>query len=317
MTSEPPASGVIRPPEVTIVIPAFRHPERLRVCLEALVRQDYPTELLTVVIVDDGSPQPLETVCSQFTDRLRLRVHRQSNAGPAVARNVGAGLACGALLAFTDDDCEPEPGWVAALAAAHTAYPQAAIGGAVVNALPEQRCAEASHMLQDFLYEWFTPDAPSRFFASNNLAMPRQDFQEVGGFDTTFPRPGGEDRELCERWSHGGRPLVEASAAVVRHSHSMGMGGFCRQHWNYGRGAYIVRRRRLAFAAVNARVRVEPASFYIALMTRPFGRTPLRSAVPLVALLGISQVANAAGFFFEVFSQSLEHLPVPSQAGGR
>lgn len=299
--------GQAQLPDVTVVVPAFRHPERLRTCLEALAQQDYPHEHLSVVVVDDGSPQPLHPVAAEFTGRLAVTIHRQANAGPAVARNVGAELASGVLLVFTDDDCEPDPGWVAQLAAVHTAYPAAAIGGVVVNALPEQRCAQASQMLQDFLYEWFGGDAPSRFFASNNLAMPRQGFLDVDGFDPTFPRPGGEDRELCERWSRSGRPLVEAPAAVVRHSHAMGVKEFCRQHWNYGRGAYDVRRRRLGGG--DGRVRVEPARFYLALLTRPFGQAPLRSAVPLFALFCLSQLATTAGFVWELRSQSVLRSP--------
>ncbi|MCZ2837701.1 glycosyltransferase family 2 protein [Modestobacter sp. VKM Ac-2985] len=288
-------------PDVSVVIPAYRRPDRLRSCLTALAGQDHPRDSFEVVVVDDGSPEPLAALLPEFTDRLRLTVHRQANAGPAVARNVGAEQAAGQLLAFTDDDCEPEPGWVGALAATHRATPEAMIGGSIVNALPDQRCAEASQLLVGFLYEWFSDGAASRFFASNNLAVPRADFLALGGFDTTFPRPGGEDRELCERWRRTGRDMVEAPDAVVRHSHTMALRGFCRQHWNYGRGAYDVHRRRVA--AGEGKVRIEPARFYWELLTYPFGRAPLARAVPLAGLMAVSQVANAAGFAFELRQQ--------------
>lgn len=292
-----PAADRPTPVDVSVVIPAFRRADRLRTCLTALAAQDHPREHLEVVVVDDGSPQPLAALAPEFADRLRLSIHRQDNAGPAVARNTGALVAAGTLLAFTDDDCEPEPGWVSELAAAHRAAPDAMIGGTIVNALPRQWCAEASQQLVSFLYEWYSGGAASRFFASNNLAVPRAGFVGLGGFDTTFPRPGGEDRELCERWRRAGRELVQVPDALVRHSHTMGVRGFVRQHWNYGRGAYDVHRRRVA--AGEGRVRVEPARFYLRLLTYPIGRTRLRSTLPMMALLGVSQVVNAAGFFWE------------------
>lgn len=285
-------------PEVSVVVPSYRRPDRLRACLAALAGQDYPGDRFEVVVVDDGSPEPLATLTPEFADRLRLGIHRQANAGPAAARNVGARLASGQLLAFTDDDCEPEPGWVRALAEAHLAAPEAMIGGPIVNALPDQHCAEASQLLVSFLYEWFADGAASQFFASNNLALPRDAFLAMDGFDTSFPRPGGEDRELCERWRRNGRALVAAPRAVVRHSHGMSLRAFCRQHWNYGRGAYDVHRRRVD--AGEGRVRVEPARFYLELVTYPFGRAPARRAIPLAGLMGVSQLANAAGFAWEL-----------------
>lgn len=288
-------------PVVSVVVPSYRRVDRLRTCLAALAEQDYPADRLQVVVVDDGSPEPLEQVAPEFAGRLQLTIHRQVNAGPAVARNVGARMATGELLAFTDDDCEPAPGWVRELAEAHARKPGSMVGGRIVNALPDQRCAEASQLLVSFLYEWYADNATSRFFASNNLALPREVFLAVDGFDTSFPRPGGEDRELCERWQREGRALVDAPRAVVRHSHVMGLRAFCRQHWNYGRGAYDVHRRRVA--AGEGRVRVEPARFYVRLLTYPVGRAPARRAAPLVLLMGVSQVANTAGFAWELRAQ--------------
>jgi glycosyltransferase involved in cell wall biosynthesis len=294
-------------PRVSVVVPSFRRPDRLAALLDALAAQDVDRGDLEVVVVDDGSPEPLAPTAQAFTDRLDVRVHRQANAGPATARNVGAGLARGSLLAFTDDDCRPRPGWVRELLAAHTATPDAMLGGHVVNAVHDDVCAEASQLLLTYLYRWFDDDHVSRFFASNNLGVPRDGFEAIGGFDTGFPRPGGEDRELCERWHRSGRPLREAPAAVVDHHHAMGLRGLVRQHVNYGRGAYDVHRRRAS--AGGGEVEIEPVRFYLGLVAAPFtevarspvtGRAPsLPRRVQLSAALLVTQVANAAGFFLE------------------
>ena len=295
------SSGEASTPSVSVVIPSFRRADRLISCLDALAAQDHPRNRFEVIVVDDGSPDPLAPAAETFRDRLEIRVHRQANAGPAIARNVGAALAEGDLLVFTDDDCRPHPGWLSALARAHHADPDAMLGGHIVNAIRDSRCAEASQLLVSFVYEWFGDDHASRFFASNNLAAPREGYFAVGGFDTTFPRPGGEDRELCERWRRSGRRLVEVPDAVIDHHHTMGLRGLIRQHWNYGRGAYDVHRRRAQ--AGGGGVRLEPLRFYVRLVTYPFGRVSRREAVPLAALLVLCQAANAAGFAAELIAQ--------------
>jgi glycosyltransferase involved in cell wall biosynthesis len=284
-------------PAVTVVVPAFRRATQLRNCLEALAAQDYPTWLLEVVVVDDGSPQPLAPVTEDFAARLRISVHRQRNAGPSVARNVGARRAAGALLAFTDDDCEPAPDWVRELARAHLDAPTAILGGTVVNALPDDRCAQASQLLVSFLHQWFADDQFSRFFTSNNLAVGRGVFLSMAGFDTSFSKPGGEDRELCERWHRAGRRLVDVPGAVVRHSHAMDMRGFLRQHWNYGRGAHDLHRRRRA--AGGGGLRVQSPRFYLDMVRYPLGRVPSRQVPQLVVLLILSQAATAVGFAWQ------------------
>ncbi|MEJ5913724.1 glycosyltransferase [Pseudokineococcus sp. 1T1Z-3] len=295
---EPPEAVTARDaetlPSVSVVVPAFRHPERLRTCLEALARQDLPRDRLEVVVVDDGSPQPLAPTASDFETRLDVRVLRQANAGPASARNAGAAAASGDLLAFTDDDCEPLPTWARTLAAAHARCPEALLGGDVVNALPGQLFAETSQLLVSYLYDWYGQRRGGSFFASNNLAVPRAGFAEVGGFDTGFPTPGGEDRELCERWAGDGRPLLRVREALVRHSHRMGLRGFVRQHVTYGRGAWDAHRRRLA--RTGRSLDVEPASFYLGMLTCPFRHAPPARAAAMSSALVLSQAAGAAGY---------------------
>ena len=183
-----------------VVIPSFARPERLAQCLDALARTEF-AGAFEVVVVDDGSPQPLAPVIDGFADRLPVRSQRQDNRGPAAARNAGARTARGRILAFTDDDCLPDRHWIAAMARAGAAQPLALIGGRVDNALPANIYSAASQDLVDYLYEYFgaaAGDAP--FFTSNNIACDRARFLDLGGFDESFPLAAGEDRELGMRW---------------------------------------------------------------------------------------------------------------------
>jgi GT2 family glycosyltransferase len=226
-----------------------------------------------------------------------VRFLEQAPAGPARARNRGATAASAPYLAFVDDDCVVDSGWLHALGVELRARPEAAIGGCVVNDLPENACATATQMLIDYVNRWYASNRPERQFAtSNNLAVSRARFLELGGFDERFELPAAEDRDFAARWAAAGRELVSAPAAVVRHAHDLTLARYLRQHLNYGRGSYALRSRQSAAVAG-----FEPLGFYLRLLAEPLRQQRLarRRALVLVALLALSQAATALGFVYE------------------
>jgi GT2 family glycosyltransferase len=291
-------------PFFSIVIPSYERPDRLRSCLQAIARLDYPRDRFEVVVVDDGSRESPRHIVESLRDRLTVHLVRQAHAGPATARNTGAATARGAFVAFTDDDCAPAADWLQGLATRFASSPHAMLGGRTINALPAQVCSSASQLLIDFLYVWYNaePDR-ARFFTSSNMAVPVEDFRQIGGFDVRFPLAAAEDRDLCERWFREGRPMIYVAEACVHHAHSLTLRGFWRQHWNYGRGAYSFQQARARRS--ESRMRFEPFSFYFRLLSFPMSRGHGWRALPLASLLWISQVANALGFFSEAAMQSL------------
>ena len=131
-------------PRFSIVIPTYDRPRPLSACLEAMSGLEYPRDRFEVIVVDDGSPEPPEAAAAPFRDRLDLTLLRLPHAGPATARNAGASRARGEYLAFTDDDCAPDPGWLHALAARFAAEPGGLLGGRTINRLPENPYSSAS-----------------------------------------------------------------------------------------------------------------------------------------------------------------------------
>ena len=99
-------------PLISIIIPTFRRPTHLKVCLESFTRIDYPRNRFEVIVVDDGSPNPPKAVLADFSEQFDVSLLTTSHAGPAKARNRGAEIANGDILAFTDDDCEPAADWL-------------------------------------------------------------------------------------------------------------------------------------------------------------------------------------------------------------
>lgn len=284
-------------PVVSVIVPTWRRPDSLSECLHALTRLDFPRERLEVVVVDDGGNLP-DALIDTYRADLRVSVIHQSNAGPAAARNAGAARAEGAILAFTDDDCRPAPDWLRHLVGPVAADPRCMAGGRTVNALADNTFATASQLLVDFLYDYYNRDAAGpRFFTSNNVAVDAASFRDMGGFDTSFPRAAGEDRDFCDHWLHRGGHLRYVPAAVVSHAHHTSLRRFWRQHFAYGTGAWRFHRARARRR--QGPVRVEPLSFYARLVGYPLRHERSLRAAPLMGLMLLSQVANVAGYVAE------------------
>lgn len=288
-------------PSFSVVVPTYERPVQLAACLHSLAQLDYPRERFEVLIVDDASERPPLELIERFRDALDVKLVEQTkNAGPAAARNLGARSACGEFLAFTDDDCEPELEWLRAFASRFRESPARIVGGCTINALASNPYSETSQLIIDVVYAHFNRDSEdARFFASNNFAVHAESFRDAGGFDETFRT--SEDREICARWRSRGLLMTYEPRAVVRHSHRLTLGSLWRQHFGYGRGALRFHRAR----ETQGDGPFKPdADFYTKLLRTALSQTPRAKAAQLTALLLWSQMANAAGFFYEKFRKA-------------
>lgn len=282
-------------PLFSIIIPTRGRHAQLSACLASLAEQEFPRDDFEVIVVDDGSVPPVDDCVAPFSARLDLKLLAQPNAGPAAARNRGAAAARGRFLAFTDDDCLPDAGWLNALADCFDAAPDALVGGRTVNALAGNAYSATSQLIIDVVYEHYNADeGGARFFASNNFAAPAKLFRDAGGFDESFRC--SEDRDFCDRWRARGLRLVYAPEAVVRHAHALGARSLWRQHFGYGRGAFRFHRKREAGGAD----RFKPESAFYSKLLRAALAQPRRvQSIKMTVLLAWAQAANAAGFFYE------------------
>jgi len=283
--------------DFSIIIPTFERRAHVAGCLESLAALDFDRSRWEAIFVDDGSAAPAEeevrTAAKELPVRLLLNAHR----GPAAARNAGAAQARGRYLVFTDDDCRPDPAWLTAFAERFAAEGECAIGGKSVNAVSANVYSEASQVLLDYLYARFNAvPGKAQLLISNNFALPAAVFHAIGGFDTGFPKAAAEDRDLCARLGESGCPLFYEPRAVVLHHHALSLRRFCRQHFNYGGGAWRFHQSRAERA--QQQLAVEPLDFYWSLLRYPL-RDGRRRAGALTVLLVLSQVANATGFFVE------------------
>ena len=285
-------------PFISIVIPTYNRPEKLKECLESLTELEYPRDSYEVIVVDDGSKISLESVVENFENQIEITLLKQKNAGPATARNTGAKQAKGEFLAFTDDDCKPAPDWLNQIAGCFAKKPDCLIGGKTINILSENPFSTASQELINYLYSYYNRDPEqATFFASNNIAISKKRFQKIGGFDTTYPRAAAEDREFCDRWLQYGNKMIYEPEVNVYHAHKLTLSSYWKQHFFYGRGAFCFHQVRAKRA--HREIKVEPISFYLNLLKYPLSQNISQPKLLLSALLFISQVASVVGFLWE------------------
>jgi glycosyltransferase involved in cell wall biosynthesis len=167
---------------------------------------------------------------------LDVRVVRlEGNTGPARARNAGWRAARAPLVAFTDDDCQPEPAWVASGLRALRQHPEAG----VVQGVTLRPAGPHAYTPMTSYREVFEP---SPWFEGCNLFFRREALERTGGFDEGFPF-GGED--TVAGWSvvEAGWERAFDEQAVVRHDlEERPLSWWVRMAWREGVMLDIARR---------------------------------------------------------------------------
>jgi glycosyltransferase involved in cell wall biosynthesis len=199
------------------VVSSYRRPAFLPELITALEAQTLPADDFEVVVVDNGSGDDTWSVLRRLCDAtaLRLQIARTSaNRGPAGGRNLAVSLTRAPFVAFTDDDCLPTPGWLAAML-------RASNGADIVQGrtAPDPEGARTSPWDRSVDVRVQTP-----FYETCNLGAHRRLLEQLGGFDTTgtvvghrSARPFGEDAELGWRAKMAGARVVFEPSAVVHH----------------------------------------------------------------------------------------------------
>lgn len=280
----------------SIIIPTRNRADALAACLRGMATLDYPRSHFQVIVVNDGGAPIPPALVSECRAAVDLHMVTQSHRGPAAARNLGAAHAKHKWLVLTDDDCIPARDWLCRFGEAFQANSDAVLGGETHNGLRDNIYAEASQCLLLFLQDYYQHPGGKHsqlpYFASNNLALSRHVFQASGGFDETMRI--SEDRDFCARLMTAGYRLKSVPAARVMHFRGLSFRDFWLQHVEYGGGAFDYHQRRLRAGAND--LRLEPFGFYAGMMRYPWRYTE-REPARLMALIALSQVANAFGFF--------------------
>jgi GT2 family glycosyltransferase len=212
---------------LSAVIPTHNRASALRNCLQTLEAQDVDPTRIEVVVVDDGSDEDMSAVVDGVASgRLSMRCERQPLSGLNGARNRGAAVTNGDVLAFLDDDTLVSPGWATAMLTAFERYPCAGVGGRIELQLDGPAppwLADHAHWLAAYdrgpESRWLDPADPLPVGA--NCAVRRTDLERAGGFHVGLDRIAGSlvsngDTEFFRRLQRaGGRFRYEPDAQVA------------------------------------------------------------------------------------------------------
>ncbi len=196
---------------ISVVVPTCRRPDLLARCLAALDAQDLDPSAYEVLVADDAASDETRRQVEAFAATARSAicyVAVSGNHGPAAARNAGWRAARGEIIAFTDDDCVPDPGWLSAgLGTFEEEQDTVVVTGRVMVPLPPDPTD----------YERDAAGLEGSAFITANCFCRRDVLERLGGFDEHFTAAWREDSDLHFRLLESGGRVVRNSKAVVVH----------------------------------------------------------------------------------------------------
>jgi mycofactocin system glycosyltransferase len=221
-------------PTVSVVIPVKDRADELRNCLTSLHQLNYPRHRLEIVVVDDGSSDHSAEVARELG--AVLVESGAVGGGPALARNQGAKVAGGEILAFIDSDCIASPQWLVELLPVFAEARVAAVGGLVDgmyddSALDRYEAVMSSLNLGGREMSGSAGD-DTFYLPSCNLLVRKQAFMAAAGFRTALQV--GEDVDLTWRLRDAGWEIVYLPHGRVCHAHRSKFWPFMKRRFDYG-----------------------------------------------------------------------------------
>jgi glycosyltransferase involved in cell wall biosynthesis len=255
-------------PAVSVVIPTCERRALLRRCLDAVLAQELDGGSFEVIVVDDAHDsetlhmiRELQSEPTAEGDRPApdiLYLRPRGGRGPAVARNRGWRNARAELIAFTDDDTVPEPGWLAnGLGTMAQAPEWSAACGRVVVPLDSPKHRPTNR-------ELMTLGLQDTDFMTANVFVRRRALEEIAGFDEQFTRPWREASDLQFRLARDAGEVGRCDDAVVLHpTHPESWGVCLRQQRNVYFDALLYKKHRRLY---RERIRRVPPWRYYAIV---------------------------------------------------
>jgi glycosyltransferase involved in cell wall biosynthesis len=195
---------------LSVIVPVKDGLPHLHEQLRALLTQECCHQW-EVIVSDNGSRDQTAAVVKGYTEeypRLRL-VIASSVRGPGAARNFGVRYARGSILAFCDADDIVHPGWIESWARALTSAELS--GGMIDNwTLNGQGAPSPAFRPPPVRNQFGFLDSAT----SGNMAVRREAFEHVGGFDENIFV--GEDIDLCWRLQLAGYRFTLSDAVLSR-----------------------------------------------------------------------------------------------------
>ncbi len=213
---------------VSVVIPAFNCEKTIGQAIAAVLAQSYP--VTAIVVVDDGSTDQTAKIVQTFP---QVKYVYQKNAGPAAARNHGAGEVKSHLVFFTDSDCIPQRNWIEKSVSHFQDEKVGAVAGSYGIANPQNLLARCIHKEIIYRHQHLMPVYP-KAFGSYNVGIQKIIFDKVGGFDAGYQSASGEDNDLSYKILKVGYKIYFEKDSLVDHFHTTRLKKYLWEQYRHG-----------------------------------------------------------------------------------
>lgn len=239
------SAEVKRTANLAVAISTINRPNDLICCLEGILQgQILPREL---IVIDQSTGQETEQALERFHERsCRIRYVHQQKRGLSASRNAGIENSTAPIIAFSDDDCVPDPTWVASLEIAfHTTPNPAAVSGRVLPYGAESPGLYSVSSRESTLPADYTGRTiPWVVGTGGNFAIQRGWLDQVGKYDERLgagsPGKAAEDADMIFRLLRSGARIRFDPNVLIFHkrqdisrrmssrwNYSFGIGVFC------------------------------------------------------------------------------------------
>ena len=253
-------------PFVSVVVCTRDRPEQIKKCLNRLAQQKYPR--FEVVVVDNApTSDALRGVVEEQAGKgAEFRYCVEPRPGLSWARNAGIAAAASDVIAFLDDDDEPDEHWLAGVADGFARGERVGCVSGVV--LPARLDNAVENLFEEigghskgrgFVRETFSKSGPQSplwplppFGVGANMAFRREALDRIGGFDVALGAGtltgGGEDTLAITLVMLYGYEVAYEPVALMWHHHRQDMASLNKQLHGYSIGltafyAALLRRR--------------------------------------------------------------------------
>lgn len=216
--------------KLSVIIPTYNRPDNLKECLDSLKRQTLDRKLYEIIVVDDGSAASSERLVNQSLRGSGIKCFfiRQTNRGPAEARNQGVLAATSEVVLFIGDDIMASDNYLREHYNFHLENPGANF--AMLGFTTWSKDIKISDFMIwleasgiQFGYNNLQPDQAVgyNYFYTSNLSLKRRFMLDNGLFNNSFRYAAFEDSEIGYRLINSGLKLIYNPLAVAYHKHEV------------------------------------------------------------------------------------------------
>ena len=242
--------------KVSIVVLTYNRAEPLAKTLAGIVLQTYPTNLIEVIVTDDGGNEDTQSVVKEFSKYLDIKYvwHKDIGFTPAAARNNGVNIARNDFIILLDVDMMPSKDLVSSYVKFSSVIDKSVLIGPRkyidINKLDYKKILTDKNIENNFKeiitnnpvanrldgkisVDWRleifkstnnlkNEKVPFRVLASGNVAFSKKEFLKIGGFQERFIAWGYEDTELGFRFFNDGKYMIPVMDAMAYHQEPKG-----------------------------------------------------------------------------------------------